>query len=190
YARRYALRLTPAMLVAASARSWASRWQAIAPILLRPLKGEGRRSQYCGRTDNPKHTELFHDRFSILIIALYATCGICALPIILVGHVGPCRTDTDRFGCYPSRVADTVRPRGCTREWLNPPDLVRAEREVIPGYPDRAVPKDTQAAANLRERTLTNLYNNRPQWLTDLHRDLDVAVAAAYGWPADISDED
>src|SRR5262249_41206488 len=101
YARRYALRLTPAMLVAVSARSWASRWQAIAPILLRPLKREGHRSQYCGPTDNPKHTELFHDRSSILIIALYATCGICALPIILVENIGLCRTDTDRFGCSP-----------------------------------------------------------------------------------------
>jgi hypothetical protein len=37
---------------------------------------------------------------------------------------------------------------------------------------------------------LTNLYNTRPQWLADAHRDLDAAVAAAYGWPADISEED
>jgi hypothetical protein len=42
----------------------------------------------------------------------------------------------------------------------------------------------------LRERTLTNLYNQRPQWLADAHRDLDAAVAAAYGWAADISEED
>ena len=48
----------------------------------------------------------------------------------------------------------------------------------------------TVAAAVLRERTLTNLYNQRPQWLIDAHRDLDAVVAAAYGWPADISEED
>jgi hypothetical protein len=30
----------------------------------------------------------------------------------------------------------------------------------------------------------------RPQWLVDAHRDLDAAVAAAYGWPADISEEE
>ncbi len=42
----------------------------------------------------------------------------------------------------------------------------------------------------LKKRTLTNLYNARPQWLADAHRDLDAAVAAAYGWPADISEED
>jgi type II restriction/modification system DNA methylase subunit YeeA len=74
--------------------------------------------------------------------------------------------------------------------WLNPPDLIRIEPEVVPGYPDRILPKDTVAAAQLRERTLTNLYNQRPQWLIDAHRDLDAAVAAAYGWPADVSEED
>jgi len=74
--------------------------------------------------------------------------------------------------------------------WLNPSDLVLAEPEVVPGYPDRVLPKDTAAAAILRERTLTYLYNERPQWLDDAHRDLDAAVAAAYGWPADISEED
>lgn len=38
-------------------------------------------------------------------------------------------------------------------------------------------------------RTLTNLYNERPTWLADAHRDLDTAVLAAYGWPADLPDE-
>jgi type II restriction/modification system DNA methylase subunit YeeA len=74
--------------------------------------------------------------------------------------------------------------------WLNPPDLVDIKAEVVPGYPDRILPKNDEAAAELKKRTLTNLYNMRPQWLADAHRDLDAAVAAAYGWPADISDED
>ena len=62
--------------------------------------------------------------------------------------------------------------------------------EVVSGYPDRILPKNTAAAIELKKRTLTNLYNQRPQWLADAHRDLDAAVAAAYGWPADISEED
>ncbi len=37
---------------------------------------------------------------------------------------------------------------------------------------------------------LTNLYNERPTWLDNAHQKLDAAVFAAYGWPADISDED
>ncbi len=47
-----------------------------------------------------------------------------------------------------------------------------------------------RAAAILKERTLTKLYNARPAWLDHAHRDLDAAVAAAYGWPADISDDE
>jgi hypothetical protein len=74
--------------------------------------------------------------------------------------------------------------------WLNPPDLIDRVPEVVPGYPDRILPKNEQAAAELKKRTLTNLYNARPQWLADAYRDLDAAVAAAYGWPADISEED
>lgn len=74
--------------------------------------------------------------------------------------------------------------------WLNPPDLVERVPEVVPGFPDRIVPVDERAAAILRKRTLTNLYNERPAWLDNAHRDLDEAVAAAYGWPASISEDD
>ncbi|OYW85339.1 MAG: hypothetical protein B7Z22_08770 [Hyphomonas sp. 32-62-5] len=69
--------------------------------------------------------------------------------------------------------------------WLNPPDLVKRVPEVVPGYPDRILPVDERAAEILKKRTLTNLYNERPAWLDHAHRDLDRAVAAAYGWQAD-----
>jgi len=42
----------------------------------------------------------------------------------------------------------------------------------------------------LKKRTLTNLYNQRPPWLAEAHRRLDVAVFAAYGWPDTISDDE
>ncbi len=74
--------------------------------------------------------------------------------------------------------------------WLNPPDLVDIVPEVVPGYPDRILPKNDKAAAELKKRTLTNLYNQRPAWLDMLHKRLDAAVAAAYGWPAEISEEE
>lgn len=66
--------------------------------------------------------------------------------------------------------------------WLNPTDLVRRVPEIVPGYPDRILPVDEKAAEILKKRTLTNLYNERPAWLDHAHRDLDHAVAAAYGW--------
>jgi hypothetical protein len=39
-------------------------------------------------------------------------------------------------------------------------------------------------------RTLTHLYNDSPNWLQAAHRRLDEAVALAYGWPADISEDE
>jgi hypothetical protein len=42
----------------------------------------------------------------------------------------------------------------------------------------------------MHKRTLTNLYNARPDWLAAAHRRLDAAVFAAYGWPDDLSDEE
>ena len=62
--------------------------------------------------------------------------------------------------------------------------------EVVPGYPDRILPRSPEAAAILKKRTLTNLYNERPAWLDNAHRELDAAAAAAYGWPADIGEEE
>jgi len=53
--------------------------------------------------------------------------------------------------------------------WLNPPGASEGE---------------------LKKRTLTNLYNQRPTWLQHAHRKLDTAVFAAYGWPPDLTDED
>ena len=74
--------------------------------------------------------------------------------------------------------------------WINPPEWVEWVDEPVPGYPKRPIPRDEDAAKALKKRTLTNLYNARPQWLVDAHEALDSAVAAAYGWSADISDDD
>lgn len=72
--------------------------------------------------------------------------------------------------------------------WLNPADLVDRVPEVVPGYPDRILPKDDEAAKELKKRTLTNLYNTRPAWLDNAHKALDEAVAEAYGWGDDWRD--
>jgi hypothetical protein len=36
----------------------------------------------------------------------------------------------------------------------------------------------------------TNLYNQRPEWLSNAHRDLDEAVFAAYSWPVNLTQGD
>ena len=47
-----------------------------------------------------------------------------------------------------------------------------------------------EGSAELKRRTLTNLYNQNPTWLQNAHAELDAAVAAAYGWPADLPEEE
>ena len=76
-----------------------------------------------------------------------------------------------------ARALDEAR-----RRWLNPPELVHEEPDVAPSLPRRLLPVNEEAERKLKRRTLTNLYNERPAWLANLHRDLDAAVFAAYGW--------
>ncbi len=81
---------------------------------------------------------------------------------------------------------------GFRNNWLNPPDLVRVVPPILKNrnYPTRYEPVDEKAAILLKKRTLTNLYNENPTWLQNAHRVLDDAVAAAYGWPTDLSDDE
>ena len=39
-------------------------------------------------------------------------------------------------------------------------------------------------------RSMTALYNENPPWLRTAHAELDAAVADAYGWPADLPDDE
>ncbi len=82
-------------------------------------------------------------------------------------------------------AAAAARLNELRENWLYPPNLIRREPEVVPGYPDRIQPADDKAAKELAKRTLTNLYNARPAWLAHAHRALDEAVAEAYGWHSD-----
>lgn len=76
--------------------------------------------------------------------------------------------------------------------WLNPAEWVdwqRTPEEEAAGFPARAVAKPGHGVA-LKKRTLTNLYNECPTWLANLHAALDQAVAAAYGWEWPLSDDE
>ncbi len=97
----------------------------------------------------------------------------------------PRYTPTTTFETYPfpwppgkepagdprvTAIADAARDLVAKRDaWLNPPGA---------------------SEGDLKKRTLTNLYNARPEWLQLAHRRLDEAVFAAYGWPADLSVEE
>ncbi|MFP5408064.1 MAG: class I SAM-dependent DNA methyltransferase [Gammaproteobacteria bacterium] len=88
-------------------------------------------------------------------------------------------------GPQAEAIAAAAKQLNTLREaWLNPPewvDWVRTKEEDQAGFPLRPVANPGHEA-ELKKRTLTNLYNARPAWLDNAHRELDAAVAAAYGW--------
>jgi hypothetical protein len=65
--------------------------------------------------------------------------------------------------------------------------IAAASRELV-SKRDAWLNPSGATETELKKRTLTNLYNSRPTWLTDAHRKLDEAVFAAYGWPAALTD--
>ncbi len=67
--------------------------------------------------------------------------------------------------------------------------IATAARELVEQR-DRWLNPEGATEAELKKRTLTNLYNARPTWLDLAHRRLDDAVLEAYGWPRDIGDEE
>ena len=94
--------------------------------------------------------------------------------------------------------------------WLNPPEWTTTRILEFPGATDgpwsrfvadpderrigtvrypRVEPRDDECAKKLAKRTLTNLYNERPAWLAHAHARLDAAVATAYGFDPDLTDE-
>jgi type II restriction/modification system DNA methylase subunit YeeA len=85
-----------------------------------------------------------------------------------------------------ANIAAAARRLNELREaWLNPAewvDWVITPEEEKAGFPKRPVAKPGHEA-DLKKRTLTNLYNARPAWLALAHKQLDQAVAAAYHWP-------
>jgi len=90
----------------------------------------------------------------------------------------PRYTPTSTFETFPfpanpapeliAKVADAARQLNALRVgWLDPLGI---------------------GAAQLAKRTLTNLYNSPPTWLTQAHERLDRAVHDVYGWPFPLAD--
>ena len=67
-------------------------------------------------------------------------------------------------------------------------EIADAARELV-RLRDAWLNPEGASEAELKQRTLTNLYNKRPDWLDTIHQRLDAAVCVAYGWPGDLSDE-
>ena len=80
--------------------------------------------------------------------------------------MGPSEDEDSPVSAIAEAARELVRMRDA---WLNPADAGLEE---------------------LKLRTLTNLYNKRPEWLAQVHARLDAAVFAAYGWPVELGKEE
>src|ERR1019366_322197 len=131
-------------------------------------------------------------------------------PEIKMSLVTSAATKAEHRAAIAAAAADLNALR---ERWLNPPEWTVEKilefpgsmngpwsRYIVPNSVDeetgigkviypRLEPRDADCAAKLKDRTLTKLYNERPAWLDLTHKKLDAAVAAAYGFPADLTDE-
>ncbi|MFQ5589870.1 MAG: class I SAM-dependent DNA methyltransferase, partial [Phycisphaerae bacterium] len=105
------------------------------------------------------------------------------------------------------RISEAANQLNEQRErWVNPPEWIEPIAKSVDAEDDFTdVPEEARALirqsaimaraakdAKLKKRTLTNLYNERPTWLSLAHERVDRAVLAAYaatdpegGWPED-----
>lgn len=92
---------------------------------------------------------------------------------------GPRYTPTSTFETFPL-------PHPTLNQEADISNAAKHLSEITEGW--LKPPVWTDSSLESKERTLTNLYNAPPSWLTVAHEKLDEAVFAAYGWPSDLSD--
>ena len=99
----------------------------------------------------------------------------------------PVYSSSKTFGTFPMPWFPGQEPREA--DSLTVKAIADAARRLVEMRGNWLSPSDL-SEAELKKRTLTNLYNARPAWLTTVHRKLDEAVAVAYGWSWPMEDEE
>jgi len=94
-------------------------------------------------------------------------------------------TPTTTFETFPFPWSPGEEPAGEARVEA----IAEAARELVEKR-GRWLNPEGATEAELKRRTLTNLYNQRPMWLELVHRRLDCAVLDAYGWADDLMEEE
>ena len=106
-------------------------------------------------------------------------------------HTGSTLEDRPRysssrtFEAYPFPWPPEHEPAGDPRVEA----IAQAARELVEKRDNWLNPPGA-GEAELKKRTLTNLYNLRPTWLDMAHKKLDKTVFAAYGWPDGLGDDE
>jgi type II restriction/modification system DNA methylase subunit YeeA len=92
-------------------------------------------------------------------------------------------TPTSTFDTFPFPWPPGKEPTGSEAVRL----IETAARELSETRAAWLNPPGTTDPEDLKKRTLTDLYDNAPSWLSDLHVRLDAAVLAAYGFSSSLS---
>ncbi len=94
-------------------------------------------------------------------------------------------TPTSTFETFPLPWRPGQEPKDDPRVEA----IAAAARELVQ-LRDNWLHPPNAAEEELKKRTLTKLYNDHPSWLEHAHARLDAAVAAAYGWPATLTNQE
>ena len=97
----------------------------------------------------------------------------------------PRYTPTTTFETFPFPWKPSAEPSDDSQIQA----IAEAARELVQKR-DNWLNAAEASPEELKKRTLTNLYNARPTWLNNAHKKLDDAVATAYGWPNDLTDDE
>ena len=185
----------PRLVVAsrrAAARRCAKHVAALSRYIVTPTVAKHRVFVWLTReTCCPTTTDCLRPRGRLLLrrAALAGPRGLVAADGDVAG--GTTRATPRRPASRPSRCPGRrARSAGAIRACTPSP------RRRGPGRPAPSLARTrrTPTEADLKKRTLTNLYNARPAWLAHAHAALDRAVWAAYGWddpdPRETSEEE
>jgi hypothetical protein len=94
-------------------------------------------------------------------------------------------TSTTTFETFPFPWSPRNEPQDDPRVQA----IAQAARELVEKR-DAWINPPGVSEEELKKRTLTNLYNQRPTWLALAHQKLDKAVFDAYGWPSELTDDE
>lgn len=97
----------------------------------------------------------------------------------------PRYTPTTCFETFPFPWAPGIEPVGDVRVQA----IAEAAKDLVEKR-NRWLNPEGASEAELKKRTLTNLYNQRPTWLDLTHKKLNKAVLDAYDWPHNIADNE
>jgi hypothetical protein len=94
-------------------------------------------------------------------------------------------TPTACFETFPLPWPPGEEPEGDSRI-----EMIAEATRRLDELRDNWLNPEGSSEAELKKRTLTNLYNASPTWLENAQERLNEAVFAAYGWSLDLTNED